>query len=68
MFDRSLTRELPGDVPFGAKVTLMLQFQATWKDLAKTCFSEVRSVMSIVLTKCLEQIIGRFHLLHGQLL
>ena len=68
MFNRSLTRELPGDVPFGAKVTLMLQFQATWKDLSKFCFARVQTGMYVVLMECLIQTIGRFELLRGQLL
>ncbi|KAI9058586.1 hypothetical protein FKP32DRAFT_1581292 [Trametes sanguinea] len=39
----SVTRELPGNVPYAAKVSLIQTFQQNWEDAALACFAEVQS-------------------------
>ncbi|KAI0363545.1 hypothetical protein BV20DRAFT_1031177 [Pilatotrama ljubarskyi] len=39
----SVTRELPGNVPYAAKVSLIQAFQQGWEDTALRCFEEVQA-------------------------
>lgn len=39
-----MTRELPGNVPYAAKVSLIQTFQQGWEEIAKECFEEVQEI------------------------
>lgn len=45
----SKTRQLPGDVPYSAKTTLMLDFTDTWEDLSYEYFNSVYDVTDVTL-------------------
>ncbi len=64
---RSLTRELPNNVPFEAKVELINAFQATWHASVMNCFNRVQECTYKVLMKCIEKDFSRYVILQGHL-
>ncbi|KAI0759256.1 P-loop containing nucleoside triphosphate hydrolase protein [Trametes elegans] len=46
----SVTRELPGNVPYSAKLSLIQTFQRGWEDAALECFSDVQTVFKAAVT------------------
>ncbi|KAJ3866155.1 P-loop containing nucleoside triphosphate hydrolase protein [Lentinula novae-zelandiae] len=63
----SLTRELPNNVPYEAKASLMARFQESWPKAVDDCFRSVESDTLAVLTKMIEKHFGRFSLLQSQM-
>ncbi|KAK0503501.1 P-loop containing nucleoside triphosphate hydrolase protein [Armillaria luteobubalina] len=63
----SLTRELPNNVPFEAKVELIHAFQATWRASVMNCFNRVQGCTFEVLMKCIEKDFSRYVILQGHL-
>lgn len=63
----SVARELPNNVPYPAKVNLILKFQRTWLEHADTCLDGVRDNLTDTLLECVKQHFGRWDSLHAQL-
>ncbi|KAK0196875.1 P-loop containing nucleoside triphosphate hydrolase protein [Armillaria mellea] len=63
----SLTRELPNNVPFEAKVELINAFQANWRTSVMNCFNRVQGCTYEVLMKCIEKGFSRYVILQGHL-
>lgn len=61
---RSITRELPDNIPFQAKVALITSFQNKWESSTKECFDVVKEATSKVLFECSEKEFGRYPKLH----
>jgi hypothetical protein len=64
---RSITRELPGNIPFSAKKSLITAFQQTWLTCAVDCFAKVKHSMLALLMRCIDEKFGRYELLHARL-
>lgn len=62
-----MTRELPGNVPFEAKIALITASQETWKSSVRKCFDRVLEAMVAVLIECVDQRFQRHELLRGRL-
>ncbi|KAK0211639.1 P-loop containing nucleoside triphosphate hydrolase protein [Armillaria fumosa] len=61
---RSVTRELPNNVPFDAKVALITSFQHSWPASVKSCFDDVRNTVLNTLLSCVDhERLGRYDLL-----
>ncbi|KAK0496696.1 P-loop containing nucleoside triphosphate hydrolase protein [Armillaria luteobubalina] len=61
---RSITRELPNNVPFDAKVALITSFQHSWPASVKSCFDDVRNTVLNTLLDCVDhERLGRYDLL-----
>ncbi|KAA1467040.1 hypothetical protein DENSPDRAFT_926310 [Dentipellis sp. KUC8613] len=63
--ERSITRELPNNVPFPAKVTLIAQSQGRWPSAADACFTRVERNVLRILLKCVAVKFGRWEYLHS---
>lgn len=57
---RSLTRELPFNIPFKAKVTLIQKFLADWDTHSLACFDEVHSASADELKKLVKAHFGEY--------
>ncbi|KAG7442467.1 uncharacterized protein BT62DRAFT_954832 [Guyanagaster necrorhizus] len=65
---RSVTRELPNNVPFNAKVALITSFQQSWPDSVKSCFDDVRNTVLKTLLACVDhERLGQYDLLRHHL-
>ncbi|KAJ7918424.1 P-loop containing nucleoside triphosphate hydrolase protein [Mycena leptocephala] len=64
---KSITRELPGNIPFSAKKSLITAFQQTWLTCAVDCFAKVKHSMLALLMRCIDEKFGRYELLHARL-
>ncbi|KAJ7934585.1 P-loop containing nucleoside triphosphate hydrolase protein [Mycena leptocephala] len=64
---KSITRELPGNIPFSAKKTLITAFQHTWLACARDCFNAVKQSMVALLMRCIDEKFGRYELLQTRL-
>ncbi|KAE9397408.1 hypothetical protein BT96DRAFT_75815 [Gymnopus androsaceus JB14] len=64
---RSVTRELPNNIPFPAKVALIREFQTTWSQCVGKCFEEIRATTLAVLMDKIIQHFGRFQALQARL-
>ncbi|KAF7351392.1 hypothetical protein MSAN_01570900 [Mycena sanguinolenta] len=64
---KSITRELPGNIPFSAKKTLITAFQQTWYACAAECFNTVKQSMLALLIRCIDEKFGRYNLLRKRL-
>ncbi|KAJ7735808.1 P-loop containing nucleoside triphosphate hydrolase protein [Mycena metata] len=64
---KSITRELPGNIPFSAKKSLITAFQSTWLDCAAHCFNLVKHSMLALLMRCIGEKFGRYELLQARL-
>jgi len=67
LFLRSITRELPDNVPFQAKVALIASFQGTWESSTSQCFDTVRSSMLKVLFECINAKFQRYENLEAHI-
>ncbi|OSD00780.1 hypothetical protein PYCCODRAFT_1437127 [Trametes coccinea BRFM310] len=56
----SVTRELPGNVPYSAKVSLIQGFQQNWADAALACFEEVQSTFKDAVADIVRQEFDRY--------
>ncbi|KZT22881.1 hypothetical protein NEOLEDRAFT_1180623 [Neolentinus lepideus HHB14362 ss-1] len=65
--ERSITRELPDDVPFPCKVSLIQAFQTTWNPSAMECFESAQRSMVNLLHDLLCAYFSRYEPLHKQL-
>ncbi|KII84204.1 hypothetical protein PLICRDRAFT_46578 [Plicaturopsis crispa FD-325 SS-3] len=65
--DDSITRELPNNVPFDAKVVLIDEFQSTWENFATVCFDRVRKCMLKTLLECISKYFGGYEGLRNHL-
>ncbi|KAJ7060975.1 P-loop containing nucleoside triphosphate hydrolase protein [Mycena amicta] len=57
---KSITRELPGNIPFSAKKSLILAFQQTWLKHVAACFDHVKGAMLTLLMRCVDERFGRY--------
>ncbi|KAK6964722.1 hypothetical protein R3P38DRAFT_3157156 [Favolaschia claudopus] len=64
---QSITRELPGNIPFSAKKTLIAAFQSTWLGCAVKCFDSVKESMFSLLMRCINDQFGRYSRLQNKL-
>ncbi|KAJ7269617.1 P-loop containing nucleoside triphosphate hydrolase protein [Mycena rebaudengoi] len=64
---RSVTRELPGNIPFSAKKSLITAFQQTWLASAAECFDSVKQSMLALLMRKIDEMFGRYEVLHSRL-
>ncbi|KIM82118.1 hypothetical protein PILCRDRAFT_485567 [Piloderma croceum F 1598] len=64
---KSITRELPDNVPFQAKVALIASFQGTWESSTSQCFDTVRSSMLRVLFECINTKFQRYENLEAHI-
>lgn len=66
--EKSITRELPDDVPFPCKVTLIKSYQGAWSGLAKTCFKSVKESTLNCLTMQVEEKFGPYTALKNRIM
>lgn len=64
---RSITRELPGKVPFDVNVALINAFQSTWERSTNTCFDQVQKTLFQILLGCVNDIAHPYDVLHSLL-
>ncbi|KIY62344.1 hypothetical protein CYLTODRAFT_361648 [Cylindrobasidium torrendii FP15055 ss-10] len=64
---KSITRELPGNVPFDAKTALIFKFQDTWKASMLECFEKVQNHTVKILYDYVDNEFSRFFLLNGHM-
>lgn len=64
---KSVTRELPGNVPYQAKVAIIAATQNTWSSSVHACFNSIRASFLKVLLKCVDDNIKQYDLLRGTL-
>ncbi|EPQ51165.1 hypothetical protein GLOTRDRAFT_141261 [Gloeophyllum trabeum ATCC 11539] len=62
--EKSITRELPDDVPFPCKVSLIKAFQTTWRPSAMVCFERVRASVINLLHDMMKDQFDRYDALH----
>ncbi|PIL30975.1 transporter [Ganoderma sinense ZZ0214-1] len=55
-----ITRELPGNVPYAAKRSLIHNFQQTWETITMSCFEEVQRVTQDVVIKLAHASLDRY--------
>ena len=60
-----MTRELPNNVPYAAKRSLIRSFQQSWEAAAMTCFEEVHRVFKEVLENLARRHFERYTTLHA---
>ncbi|KZV76766.1 hypothetical protein PENSPDRAFT_622214 [Peniophora sp. CONT] len=65
--EKSLSRELPGDVPLSAKQALIVKYQTGWEKAALTCLDSVRERTQTMLNEVLRAHFGRWEFLHGHI-
>ncbi|KDQ60446.1 hypothetical protein JAAARDRAFT_191825 [Jaapia argillacea MUCL 33604] len=65
--EKSITRELPDDVPFPCKVALINSYQYSWDKSALECFNRVREDTLKVLLQCVKSKFRRYDVLHNHL-
>ncbi|KAI1791428.1 P-loop containing nucleoside triphosphate hydrolase protein [Ganoderma leucocontextum] len=56
----SVTRELPGNVPYAAKLSLFQAFQHFWEVSATSCFDQVQEVFQATLSALLQKHFERY--------
>lgn len=64
---KSLGKELPGNVPYGSKVSLIQEFQQTWELDSKTCFHEVLNAFESTLSKLVQNRFERYQELRSHI-
>ena len=62
-----MARELPNNVPYPAKVKLILKFQHSWMKHADACLDGVRDNLADTVLECVRQHFERWDSLHVQL-
>ena len=56
----SITRELPGNVPYAAKLSLFRGFQDSWEGSALSCFERVQEVFQAALSALIQKYFERY--------
>ncbi|KAH9854523.1 P-loop containing nucleoside triphosphate hydrolase protein [Lenzites betulinus] len=56
----SVTRELPGNVPYAAKVSLIQTFQQGWEVIARECFEEVHDIFKDTVADVIHEEFDRY--------
>ncbi|KAG5636061.1 hypothetical protein H0H81_009232 [Sphagnurus paluster] len=64
---KSVTRELPNNVPFSAKEVLIKQFQTSWDSAIEVCFTAVRQHTEAMLEQRIRDIFHRHEHLEGRI-
>ncbi|KAF5376650.1 hypothetical protein D9615_007811 [Tricholomella constricta] len=64
---KSITRELPNNVPYSSKAFLINKFQAGWQSAVDVCFAAVREQMEKMLEKRIEKVFYRYDNLKGHI-
>ncbi|KAH9843658.1 P-loop containing nucleoside triphosphate hydrolase protein [Rhodofomes roseus] len=64
---RSTTRELPFNVPYPAKTTLIRRFQKTWEDECISCFENIQRHFRLTLSQLINRRFQRFKNLAGKI-
>ncbi|KAJ6582935.1 P-loop containing nucleoside triphosphate hydrolase protein [Mycena vulgaris] len=64
---KSITRELPGNIPFSSKKSLITAFQQSWLTSAAACFDSVKHAMLALLMRCIDEKFGRYELLQTRM-
>ncbi|KDQ56136.1 hypothetical protein JAAARDRAFT_158878 [Jaapia argillacea MUCL 33604] len=67
LIDRSITRELPNNIPFSVKSSLIKSFQTSWDASIQACFDNVRKRTVDVLYDCLASSVRQHKKLHALL-
>lgn len=57
---KSMGKELPNNVPYGAKVSLIRDFQASWEIDSRKCFDEVMRAFSDALNSLIQNRFERY--------
>ena len=57
---RSVTRELPFNVPYPAKTALIRSFQTSWGQHSHACFDRIERQFRVTLTQIMHAQLGRF--------
>lgn len=63
----AVTRELPDNVPYAVKVSLIQQSQATWEALSQACFERVRGTFQGVLDELVNKLFARYDRLRSRM-
>lgn len=63
----SVTRELPGNIPYEAKVKLIQAYQTAWKRHVQSCFDAVRANIRSTLDEFIKSHFGRYLRLASQM-
>ncbi|KAH9932350.1 P-loop containing nucleoside triphosphate hydrolase protein [Fomitopsis serialis] len=63
---RSITRELPNNVPYPAKVALIKDFQSSWGQLCQEVFDNVGKDFQDMLSELMRKKFQRYSLLHSR--
>ncbi|KAA1467036.1 P-loop containing nucleoside triphosphate hydrolase protein [Dentipellis sp. KUC8613] len=58
--ERSITRELPNNVPFAVKSSLVREFQGQWAHAADMCLDRVLRDVNSALLQCVDHTLGRW--------
>ena len=61
-----MTRELPNNVPYPAKVALIKDFQSSWGQLCQDVFDHVCKDFHDMLTELMRERFQRYTLLHSR--
>ncbi|KAJ7449129.1 P-loop containing nucleoside triphosphate hydrolase protein [Mycena galericulata] len=64
---KSITRELPGNIPFSSKKSLITAFQQTWFASTAVCFDSIKRSMLEQLMRSIDEKFGRYELLQTRL-
>ncbi|EKM52205.1 uncharacterized protein PHACADRAFT_198273 [Phanerochaete carnosa HHB-10118-sp] len=64
---KSLGKELPGNVPYGAKVSLIRNFKVFWEIDTRKCFQDVMRAFEETLSRLIQQHFERYHELKSRL-
>ncbi|KAH9909434.1 Dynamin central region-domain-containing protein [Fomitopsis serialis] len=64
---RSMTRELPFNVPYPAKTLLIQRFQETWERECFACFEKIQRLFNRTLSQLMRDRFGRFRHLESQI-
>ncbi|THH32770.1 hypothetical protein EUX98_g1377 [Antrodiella citrinella] len=65
--ESSLTRELPNNVPYSAKVALIRKMQTTWEHHSNTCLNAVQTRLEAVVTQLIHARFERYEVLKAKL-
>lgn len=63
----SITRELPGKVPFEANIILIRAFQTTWERSTNRCFDQVQEALLKTLRECVQNTFSSYEALQAHL-
>lgn len=56
----SITRELPGNIPYAAKLTLLQSFQQSWESSAFSAFEAVQEAFQKTLSSLMKKYFERY--------